>query len=109
VSCIFKTLSKVDSMIAVRMRVTGHDQMAIEGAIRRCTPATRQKDEGRNCNEYAQRTTRFAFSFAGDRQTAELMKYRQQWEKPEGREPIRQEQYRRQVHERPSRSMGMGR
>ena len=39
-------LSRVDSMIAVRMRVTGHDQAAIEGAIRQCAPATRQKDEG---------------------------------------------------------------
>jgi hypothetical protein len=37
------------------------------------------------------------------------MKYRQQWEKLEGRELIRQEQDRQQVHERPSRSMGMGR
>ncbi|KAF1005713.1 MAG: hypothetical protein E5299_02225 [Burkholderia gladioli] len=38
------------------MRVTGHDQAAIEGAIRQCAPATRQKDEGRDWNDYAQRT-----------------------------------------------------
>jgi hypothetical protein len=43
------------------------------------------------------------------------MKYRQQWEKLEGRcEQIRQEQkqqeqQQQQVHERPSSSMGMGR
>ena len=36
-------LSRVDSMIAVRMRVTGHDQSDIEGVIRQCAPATRQK------------------------------------------------------------------
>jgi hypothetical protein len=102
-------LSRVDAMIAVRMRVTGHDQVAIENAIRQCAPAIRQKDEGRDWDDYARRTARYAYSFAGDRQTAELMKYRQQWEKLEGRELVRQEQDRQQVHERPSRSMGMGR
>lgn len=85
-------LSRVDSMIAVRMRVTGHDQAAIEGAIRQCAPATRQKDEGRDWNDYAQRTARYAYSAAGDRQAAELAKYRQKWEKLEGREPTRQRQ-----------------
>jgi hypothetical protein len=85
-------LSRVDSMIAVRMRVTGHDQAAIEGAIRQCAPATRQKDEGRDWNDYAQRTARYAYSAAGDRQAAELGKYRQQWEKLEGREPQRQQE-----------------
>ncbi len=86
-------LSRVDSMIAVRMRVTGHDQADIEGAIRQCAPATRQKDEGRDWNDYAQRTARYAYSAAGERQAAELGKYRQQWEKLEGREPPQQRQH----------------
>lgn len=102
-------LSRVDSMIAVRMRVTGHDQAAIEGAIRQCAPATRQKDEGRDWNDYAQRTARYAYSAAGDRQTADLGKYRQQWEKLEGREPVRQqEQAKAQKIERDN-SPGMSR
>lgn len=102
-------LSRVDSMIAVRMRVTGHDQAAIEGAIRQCAPATRQKDEGRDWNDYAQRTARYAYSAAGDRQAAELGKYRQQWEKLEGREPQRQqEQAKAQKIERDN-SPGMSR
>jgi len=84
-------LSRVDSMIAVRMRVTGHDQAAIEGAIRQCAPTIRQKDEGRNWGDYAQRTARYAYSAAGDRQAEQLAKYRQQWEKLEGREPQRQQ------------------
>ncbi|WP_407027987.1 hypothetical protein [Klebsiella quasipneumoniae] len=54
------------------MRVTGHDQAAIEGAIRQCAPATRQKDEGRDWNDYAQRTARYAYSAAGDRQPPSL-------------------------------------
>ncbi|KJX28346.1 TraI/MobA(P) family conjugative relaxase [Enterobacter hormaechei] len=102
-------LSRVDSMIAVRMRVTGHDQAAIEGAIRQCAPATRQKDEGRDWNDCAQRTARYAYSAAGDRQAAELGKYRQQWEKLEGREPVRQqEQAKAQKIERDN-SPGMSR
>jgi hypothetical protein len=85
-------LSRVDAMIAVRMCVTSHDQVAIEGAIRQCAPATRQKDEGRNWDDYAQRTARYAYSAAGDRQAADIGKYRQQWEKLEGREPQRQQE-----------------
>lgn len=85
-------LSRVDSMIAVRMRVTGHQQADIEGAIRQCAPGTRPKDESRDWNDYAQRTARYAYSASGDRQTADLGKYRQQWEKLEGREPVRQQE-----------------
>ncbi len=85
-------LSRVDAMIAVRMRVTGHDQAAIEGAIRQCAPAIRpKKDEGRDWNDYAQRTARYAYSAAGDRQAADLGKYRQQWERLEGRDTQRQQ------------------
>lgn len=81
-------LSRVDSMIAVRMRVTGHDQTAIEGAIRQCAPAIRQDAEARNWDDYAQRTARYAYSAAGDRQVGELAKYRGQWQTLEGRAPI---------------------
>jgi hypothetical protein len=40
----------------------------------------------------AQRTARYACSAAGDRQAADLGRYRQQWEKLEGREPQRQQE-----------------
>jgi hypothetical protein len=79
-------LSRVDAMIAVRMRVTGYQQGEIESALRQCAPATRQDEQGRDWNDYAQRTARYAFGGAGDRQAADLGKYRQQWEKLEGRE-----------------------
>jgi flavin-dependent dehydrogenase len=93
-------------MIAVRMRVTGHQQADIEGAIQQCAPTTRPKEEGR---DYAQRTARYAYSAAGDRQAADLGKYRQQWEKLEGREPVRQqEQAKAQKIERDN-SRGMSR
>jgi hypothetical protein len=79
-------LSRVDAMIAVRMRVTGHQQGEIESALRQCAPATSPDEQGRDWNDYAQRTARYAFGGAGDRQAADLGKYRQQWEKLEGRE-----------------------
>lgn len=93
-------LSRLDSMIAVRMRVTGHSQASIEGAIRQCAPAIREADEGRNWQDYAQRTARFAYSAEGDRQAAALAKYRGQWLKLEGREP-----HQAQQHERGGTSM----
>ena len=80
-------LSRVDAMIAVRMRITGHDQEAIEAAIRRCAPGIRPTAEGRNWDDYARRTARYAYSAAGDRQAAQLTHYRPQWERLEGREP----------------------
>ena len=84
-------LSRVDSMIAVRMRVTGHGEADIEWALLQCAPGTRQVDEGRNWADYAKRTARFAFSAAGDRQAFDLGKYRRQWERLEGREQLDRE------------------
>jgi hypothetical protein len=78
-------LSRVDSMIAIRMRVTGHSQAEIEGTIRQCAPAARQAEEGRDWAGYARRTAGFAFSVAGERQSDHLWKYKQQWEKLEDR------------------------
>jgi hypothetical protein len=100
--------SRVDSMIAVRLRVTGHSEAEIRDTVRQCAPGIRDQAEGRNWNEYAQRTAAYAFSFQGDRQADSLSKYRQQWLAMEGRAE-RQEQNRQQVQERPGRSMGMGR
>lgn len=93
-------LSRVDAMIAVRLRVTGHAQADIEGALRQCAPASRPKEEGRDWGDYAQRTARYSYSAAGDRQAAELGKYRQQWEKLEGREQVQKVQEKAQKIER---------
>jgi hypothetical protein len=73
-------------MIAVRMRVTGHDQLAIEHAIRHCALAIRkQNKDGKNWDDYAQRTARYAFSASGDRQVEQCAKYQKQWKKIENR------------------------
>jgi len=84
-------LSRVDAMVAVRMRVTGHSQADIEGALRQSAPTLRDKPEGRDWGDYAQRTARYAFGAAGDRQAVDLVKYRQQWERLEGREQPQQQ------------------
>jgi hypothetical protein len=85
--------SRVDSMIAVRLRMTGHTQAEIEGAIRQRAPRIRRStDQGHNWADYAQRTARYAFSAAGDRQVDRLSRYREQWVEIEGRDQGDQEQ-----------------
>jgi hypothetical protein len=80
--------SRVDAMIAVRMRVTGHDQAAVQEALRQCSPSVhgRSAGNGRDWNHYAERTAQYAFSPAGTRRFDQLGQYRAQWEKLEGRE-----------------------
>ena len=78
-------------MVAVRMRVTGHSQADIEYALRQCAPSLRDKPEGRDWDDYAKRTARYAFGADGDRQAAGLGKYRQQWDLLEGREQAQQQ------------------
>lgn len=82
-------ISRVDSLVAVRMRVTGHSQADIEGAIRRCGPAI-QGNAGRNWEDYAKRTGEFAFGAAGLRQAANVEKDRERLMKIEGREFVPQ-------------------
>lgn len=72
-------LSRVDSMIAVRMRMTGHSQAEIEGALRQCAPKIREEAESRDWDDYAKRTARFAFGMGGDRQVEQLTRYRDSW------------------------------
>lgn len=82
-------ISRVDSMVAVRMRVTGHSQADIEGAIRKCGPAIQGKAV-RNWEDYAKRTGEFAFGAAGLRQAANVEKDRERLMKIEGREFVPQ-------------------
>jgi hypothetical protein len=80
--------SRVDAMIAVRMRVTGHDQVDIRNALRQCSPGVHGRPAGdrRDWGHYAERTAQYAFSPAGTRRFDQLGQYRTQWEKLEGRD-----------------------
>jgi hypothetical protein len=59
--------SRVDAMIAVRMRATGHTREAVVEAIMACAKQWREETENRNWQRYAERTADYAFGIAGDR------------------------------------------
>lgn len=77
--------SRLDAMIAVRMRVTGHSQAAVEAAIRECAPALRE-NESRNWERYAERTAEYAFGLKGDEALQRNEKYAEFWKRLEGRD-----------------------
>lgn len=84
-------LSRVDAMIALRLRATGHSQQAVAETVRQCAPTIREKNEGRNWQRYAERTAAYAFSVAGDVALAKNERYREHWQKIEGAQETRQE------------------
>jgi hypothetical protein len=79
-------LSRVDSMVAVRLRATGHEQADIADILEMCAPTIRSTDEGRNWHDYAQRTARYAFGPDGTRMLAKIDRYRDQFFRLEGRD-----------------------
>lgn len=83
--------SRVDAMIALRLRVTGHSQQSVAEAVRQCAPTIREKNEGRDWLRYAERTAAYAFSVAGDVALAKNERYGEHWRKIEGPHDIRQE------------------
>ncbi|MDA8381748.1 MAG: relaxase/mobilization nuclease domain-containing protein [Betaproteobacteria bacterium] len=85
--------SRIDSMVALRMRMTGHSREEVEATIRQC--AAERQSEGRDWDRYAQRTTAYAFGAAGNKQTERLARYTTLWRRMEGCEVIMIEQERR--------------
>lgn len=79
-------LSRVDAMIALRLRATGHSQQAVVEAVRQCAPTIRGKPEGRNRQLYTERTAAYAFDAAGDVALAKNERYLEHWRKIEGGE-----------------------
>jgi len=78
-------LSRVDSMVAVRLRAPGHKQADIADILEVCAPAIRSTEEGRNWHDYALRTARYAFGPEGTRMLAKIDRYRDQFCRLEGR------------------------
>ena len=76
--------SRVDAMIALRLRSNGHTQEEVEDAIRACAPAIRERRAGRNWQRYAERTVAYAFGYAGDRDMERHSWYRKLWGRIEG-------------------------
>ena len=78
--------SRVDAMIALRMRSNGHSREAVEETIRACAPTIRDLQTGRNWQRYAERTADYAFGPAGDRDLERNERYRELWRRVEGLE-----------------------
>ncbi len=76
--------SRVDAMIALRMRSNGHSREDVAGTICQCAPTIREGKEGRNWQRYAERTTDYAFGMAGDVDMAKNERYKEHWQKIEG-------------------------
>lgn len=74
---------QLDWMIAVRMRVTGHDQRAIALALESQAPQGRAA-ENRNWKNYADRTAAAVFGPRGDRETARSQPRVPAWARVEG-------------------------
>lgn len=75
--------SRVDAMIALRLRSNGHSRESVEETIRACAPTTREKQAGRNWQRYAERTADYAFGPAGDRDMVRNERYRELWRRVE--------------------------
>lgn len=76
--------SRVDAMIALRMRANGHSPESVFAAIRDCAPAIRTgMEKRRDWQRYAERTADYAFGYAGDRDLQKNIPYFGLWEKVE--------------------------
>ena len=78
--------SRVDAMIALRMRANGHSRESVETTIRACAPTIRETPVGRNWQRYAERTAAYAFGPAGDRDLIRNERYQALWRTVEGME-----------------------
>jgi hypothetical protein len=80
-----RNASQFDWMIAVRMRVTGHDQQAIMQALKENASQGR-KAENRNWTNYAERTAEAVFGPRGDRECDRSAQRAEAWARVEGRD-----------------------
>jgi hypothetical protein len=98
-----RNASQLDWMIAVRMRVTGHDQRAITQALKENANQGRES-ENRNWTNYAERTAEAVFGPRGDRECARSEQRAEVWARVEGRDLVHERQVqhsqRRKIPER---------
>jgi Large polyvalent protein-associated domain 7/Relaxase/Mobilisation nuclease domain len=80
-----RNASQLDWMIAVRMRVTGHDQHAITQALKENASQGREA-ENRNWSNYAERTAEAVFGPRGDRECDRNTQRTEAWARVEGRD-----------------------
>jgi hypothetical protein len=94
--------SQLDWLIAVRMRVTGHDQQAVTQALEENASQGREA-ENRNWTNYTERTAKAVFGPRGDREVVRCQPRAEAWTRIEGRtldrETLAQPSYRRQIYQ----------
>ena len=95
-----RNASQLDWMIAVRMRVTGHDQQAITQALTENASQGREA-ENRNWTNYAERTAEAVFGPRGDREHDKSAQRAEAWARVEGRDLAHE----RQVQHGPRRAV----
>jgi hypothetical protein len=73
--------SRVDAMIALRLRATGHEAGAVSAAIERAAPNVRPPAErsSHKWEEYAERAVRYAWGPGGDQQLVKTERQHAQW------------------------------
>lgn len=79
--------SRVDYMVCLRLRVTGHSAEAIESVLVKAAPETRkilQSQGDHNWSDYAKRTVTNVFSFKADRDIEKNKNYIEYWKTLEG-------------------------
>jgi hypothetical protein len=82
-------LSRLDSMIAVRLRVTGHSEADVRETVLACAPTTRQAgDSDHQWPDYATRTARYAFGPKGDAEVARYKWQKRRWQTIERDESV---------------------
>ena len=80
-------LSRIDGMIAVRLRATGHDRVSVKNTLQECAPSIRpphEKDKHK-WDYYAERTADYAFGYKGDDEISKNQSYIKSWFVLEGR------------------------
>ena len=80
-----RNASQLDWMIAVRMRVTRHDQQAITQALKENASQGREA-ENRNWTNYAERTAEAVFGPRGNREHDRSAQRAEAWARVEGRD-----------------------
>ncbi len=81
-------LSRIDSMIAVRLRATNHSRSEIEEIIRKCAPMARSRPETRDWGAYASRAARYAFGVEGSKKIQTASRLRKQLNRPDSQVSI---------------------
>ncbi len=87
-------LSRVDAMIALRMRANGHSRKVVLDTINLCAPVTREYPTNSDWQGHVERITDYAFGAAGDQDMARNQRFWPLWRKIERMEERQREEER---------------